>query len=167
MDFIRGVYDAHIPLIGICFGHQILAHALGGKAVKWDKGWVAGVRRLPMLAHPITGEVSEGEGESFSLLYTHQDQVVALPKAARAWLGDDLCQYAGFVIPGRVLTMQGHPEFSPDYMAALIEKNRPHIGEENSDAALASIHDATDHAQARQWMVDFLIQHSRKQRSAA
>lgn len=165
MDFIGDIYRHNIPLIGVCFGHQIVAHALGGKAVKWHKGWVAGTRRLPVLAHPLTGQASTGE--SMSLLYTHQDQVVALPPDAYCWLGDDLCQYAGFAIAGKVLTLQGHPEFAADYIAALIEKKRPDIGEAAADEALASLAADTDHLQARQLMVEFLVRNCGVQKSAA
>ena len=169
MAFVREAYRQHIPLLGVCFGHQLIAHALGGKAEKSDKGWVAGGRTLPVHKHPVTGaDMGEGEDTSHTLLYTHQDQVVALPPKAQAWLGDSLCPIAGMTIPGRVLTVQGHPEFSADYLTALLEVLRPKLGDPATDAAITSIHAATPHtAQTRRWMVDFLTQTAGKQKSAA
>ncbi|MFH0920186.1 MAG: type 1 glutamine amidotransferase [Fibrobacterota bacterium] len=126
MGFIRECYAQKIPQVGICFGHQALAHALGGRAEKSTRGWGLGVhtfavnRPMPWMMPPAM---------EVSLLYSHQDQVTTLPPGAVHLGGDAFCENRMFVIDNLVLGIQGHPEFTMEYYTtakeAQIEKLEP------------------------------------------
>lgn len=134
-DFIRAIYAAGKPLVGICFGHQVIANALGGKAVKSDKGWGCGVRSLPVLADG--GVLNPSQSQS-TLLYMHQDQVVEAPPEAEILIGDDFCPIASFKIGEQVLCFQGHPEFTPQVIAGITDLRQDDIGHDRA----AQCHDS-------------------------
>ena len=108
-DFIRRAYDAHVPQVGICFGHQILAKALGGRVEKFAQGWSVG------------RQVYEIEGEVLPLIAWHQDQVVEKPEAAEVLCSTDFCRYAALAYGRRALSMQPHPEFDEEATRLLLE----------------------------------------------
>lgn len=110
--FIRKAYAAKVPLAGICFGHQIMAQALGGKVEKFDKGWGLGQIRYSM----------EGIERPVEALAMHQDQVVKKPPESRVIASNDFCKYAGLAYNNPALSFQPHPEFTPKFMRALIDK---------------------------------------------
>ena len=112
-QFVREAYAAHVPMAGICFGHQLIAQALGGKVEKYHGGWAVGRQDYTFEDH---GPVS--------LNAWHQDQVTELPKDARVIAGNDFCKHAGLVYGDRVYTVQPHPEFSNPIMAEYIELRR-------------------------------------------
>lgn len=108
-DFIRQAYAASVPMIGVCFGHQIIAQAMGGKVEKFDKGWSVGLTDYQM------------NGKSFAINAWHQDQVVQRPKEAEVFAQTDFCEYAGLLYGNRIWTIQPHPEYGSDYISGLIE----------------------------------------------
>jgi GMP synthase-like glutamine amidotransferase len=114
-DFIRRAYHAHVPMVGICFGHQIIAQALGGTVRKSDKGWGIG-------AH----DYAFGD-EVLTLNAWHQDQVVTRPPDAEVAARSDFCENAALVYGNRAFTVQAHPEIRDDYLAGLIDKRAPGI----------------------------------------
>lgn len=118
-DFIRELGAAEVPLIGVCFGHQIIAQALGGEVVKSDRGWGVGVHRYKverqhswMPTHPA----------QCGLYAFHQDQVVQLPERAQVFLSSDFCPYAGLSYGRSIISVQAHPEFEQAYETALLEE---------------------------------------------
>jgi GMP synthase (glutamine-hydrolysing) len=110
-DLIRKIYAAKIPLIGVCFGHQIIAQALGGKVEKYKDGW-----RIGATAYKV-----KGHADPVVLNAWHQDQVVDLPKDATVLGSSDYCKYAVLAYGDKVLTVQPHPEFSADFIEGLID----------------------------------------------
>lgn len=112
-DFVRRAHAGGVPLVGICFGHQLIAQALGGKVEKFRKGWSVGSHRYHF----------EGVGE-VSLNAWHQDQVVTPPPGAETIASSPFCAHAGLAYGDRALTIQAHPEFSNAVIADLIRLRR-------------------------------------------
>jgi GMP synthase-like glutamine amidotransferase len=153
-DFIRAAYAARTPMIGICFGHQIMADALGGQVRKSDKGWglgrhVYGVTRRPAA---IGGELPE-----FAIACSHQDQVITPPAEAEIFLSSDFTPNAGLAYRnGAALSLQPHPEFADDYAVALAELRRGKAPDTVIDAAIASMARASDSAEMAGYLGAFL-----------
>ncbi|NVK44425.1 MAG: glutamine amidotransferase [Oceanospirillaceae bacterium] len=135
--FIAEVWQADKPLVGICFGHQIVAEALGGRVEKSKRGWGVGLHR-----YQLVGDCNGfgGRGGRLTLNALHQDQVVEKPAAARVFASSDFCPYAGLQYGDRILTLQAHPEFTLDYAKALLtlRRGRP-ITPDRVDEALAGL----------------------------
>lgn len=153
-DYSRELFEAGKPLVGICFGHQLLAHALGGRAERAGSGWGLGVMHYQLLNRP---DFIADPGE-VSLLVSHRDQVTALPSGARPLLGNDFCPLAAFHIPGRVLCFQGHPEFSKDYERALLPFREGDVSAEQMTAIQASLDDDHQGERIGRWMKAFVEQ---------
>ena len=108
-DLIRDVYSADIPLVGICFGHQIIAQALGGKVEKFKDGWSVGNTHY------------DWNGETIALNAWHQDQVVERPADAAVFASSAFCENAALVYGKRAFTVQAHPEYGRAFMSGLVE----------------------------------------------
>ena len=147
-DTVVRLHRARAPIIGICFGHQLLAHALGGETARSERGWGIGVREFE----------TRGEGlpPSVSLLMSHQDQVVELPPSARVLGSSEYCPNAIFAIDDHAVGVQGHPEFTPDYMAALLRSRIERIGPEPVARALESLDRDTHGREVAAWLVGFV-----------
>ena len=91
LDWIRGFHLARAKIIGICFGHQIIARALGGRVERSLRGWGLGARDLQLIQNPAPRWLSGTDRRSFRLLYSHQDQVVMAPHGAVILAGDPFC----------------------------------------------------------------------------
>ncbi|MEZ5872887.1 MAG: gamma-glutamyl-gamma-aminobutyrate hydrolase family protein [Nitratireductor sp.] len=128
-EFIRNAYAAGIPMVGICFGHQIMAQALGGKVEKFSGGWGVGPNSY------VTAD-----GKRIDLHAMHQDQVVVLPPEARVTASSEFCRNAALAYNGKAISYQPHPEFSPDYMRDLIEIRKGSVlPEKQADQALNAL----------------------------
>ncbi len=114
-QFIRDAYATAVPLVGICFGHQIIAQAMGGKVEKFPGGWSAG--RV---------EYDFG-GETLALNAWHQDQVVKPPEGAEIIASTPFCTYAGLRYDDRALTVQPHPEFDRGAVDLLLTARAPGV----------------------------------------
>ena len=106
--FIRKAYADGIPLVGICFGHQIIAQALGGKVEKFRDGWAIGPQVYDFGAEPLT------------LQAWHQDQVTVVPEGAEVIGSNAFCANAALVYGDRAFTVQAHPEFEDIFVDGLI-----------------------------------------------
>ena len=151
---IRQYHAEKRKLIGICFGHQLIAQALGGVVDKSPKGWGVGVHSYDV-ADPALA--ADGAGATVRLIASHQDQVMRAPSDARVIASNTHCEIAGLRIGQNVLTFQGHPEFIPEYSREIMHFRRSMIGDERVNAGLASL-ETTEHQGARvaRWLLDFL-----------
>ncbi len=116
--FIRELYSAAVPLVGICFGHQIIAQALGGEVVKSDSGWGIGLQTYEI--NKPMGWMAEAP-EQVRIYSFHQDQVSLLPAAASIFSSSEFCPYAGLSYEDSIISIQAHPEFEEAYELALID----------------------------------------------
>lgn len=134
-DIVRDLLAAERPLIGICFGHQLIAQALGGRVERSEIGWSVGPQRYQTIARPPWMGPASHDG-TLTILAMHQDQVVEVPSDAVLWSTADTCPVAGLMIGSRAWTLQGHPEFTPALVGAIAGRRREAIGVETVDAML-------------------------------
>jgi len=162
-DFIRAAHAGDKPLVGICFGHQIIAHALGGRAEKWNGGWGLGVYDLALHETPDWMP----ERDSVRLIHLHQDQVTRLPASATHLGSTDFCANAAFYIGDNVFCMQGHPEFEADYTAALMAARTDSMGADHVAAATQSLEAGHEGVDIAGWIIAFFAQHAASRNVAA
>lgn len=151
--WIRLAHDADVKLAGVCFGHQVIAQALGGEVVKSTKGWGLGVSVHPMLA---TGSWMQPGLNQIRILASHQDQVALLPPGATRLAGNDFCPNFMFLQGDHIVAIQGHPEFSVEYNRALIERRRDFLSDDRYQSSLSSLEGEVDSATMMQWLLQFL-----------
>ena len=116
-DWIRKAAILQVPMVGICFGHQVIAQALGGRVERYAGGWGVGIREMEVLDADLLPFFPD---KKMRLIVNHHDQVMELPEGAIHLATSDFCRYEGFRIGHHILTFQGHPEFTVDYERHLI-----------------------------------------------
>lgn len=126
MEFVRRCQDARIRVVGICFGHQLIAHALGGRTVRADNGWGFGIHSARLTDNPDWIGADDPE---FRLVVIHQDQVDVLPPGFSTVAGNEFCPHSVITDHDLMLGIQGHPEFSKEYCAYRADFRRDLIGE--------------------------------------
>jgi GMP synthase-like glutamine amidotransferase len=139
--FLRRARAEGVPVIGICFGHQIMAEAFGGRAEKSAKGWGVGVQEYAVGASP--GWMADAPGR-IAMHVLHQDQVTAVPADATRLASSPFCEYAmlayGDPEAPEAISIQSHPEFDEAFMRAIVERiGGDRIPRETAEAALASL----------------------------
>lgn len=159
-DLLRTLIEAEAPLVAVCFGHQLLAQAMGGEVARAEGGWGAGVHRYeltgPAAASPPPWMAPAPAEGTVSLIASHQDQVVALPPGAEVWLRTDHCPVAGYALGPAALAIQPHPEFTAPVSRGLVERRTEVMGPPVADAALASLDVPIDRRLVGTWMAQFL-----------
>lgn len=137
--FLRDCLEARVPVAGICFGHQILAQALGGEAGKAERGWGIGVHDYELLHRP---EWLAQVPKRFAMQAMHQDQVTRLPDGAQVLARSDFCPIAAAVYGPMeapdAISVQPHPEFDAAYSGALVEARAGTIFPEDLSAVARS-----------------------------
>ena len=153
--FVRDVRAAGAPYVGICFGHQLLAHSVGGRTEKAGVGWGVGA---------IDTRIDATDSDAL-LLYMHQDQVTVPPEGAVVLGRTDHCPIAMLQV-GSMLGVQAHPEFSVDFVDALLDARVDRIGPDVTARAKQSLEragdaeHAGDSAMVGRWIVKFLVEHA-------
>ncbi len=151
-DLLREIVAVEAPFVGICFGHQLLAQALGGTVEKSPFGWGVGVREFDVVARrPWMGEGRH----SIALIGSHQDQVTRLPDGAQLLFSADYCPYGGFAIGERAWTIQVHPEFVPPLADHLLAGRIELIGAQRVAEARATLDRPLDRHVVAGWIGEF------------
>lgn len=154
MQFVQSCYQAHKKMVGICFGHQLLAQALGGRSEKSDKGWGLGLKTFDVVS---TKPWMNGRPQQCSLYFSHQDQVVQLPAGAERLGGSAFCENALFAMDGQVLGIQGHPEFTTGIMQDILAKPKETAPLDLHETAVRSLENGRpDNELVAHWVVNFL-----------
>lgn len=147
--FIRYCFVKAVPMVGICFGHQIIAQAMGGKVEKFAGGWSVGRTDY------------EFDGVEMPLNAWHQDQVVEAPEGAKTIASTDFCKYAGLLYDGHALTIQPHPEFDQGAVELLLTKRAPGlVPQDRIAAASANIDAPVANAKMADRIADFFKENS-------
>jgi len=140
--FVRSADARRIPTVGVCFGHQLIAQAMGGVVRKSDKGW--GIGRHVYQVAPDNGVI---DGAELAIACSHQDQVIAPPAAARTILSSAFTPYAGLLYEsGTTLSVQPHPEFDADFARELCDLRSGLAPDDVVTAAKASLAEPLDSA---------------------
>ena len=151
MQFIRSANGSR--MVGICFGHQIMAQALGGHVEKSDKGWGTGLHRYDVIRHEpwMNGDAAT----TIAVPASHQDQVVVQPPNTTIVVESDFTQFAALAWGDRpAISFQFHPEFSPAFAKALIAERHDAILD--PEPAIASLDAPNDSARVGKWIRQFL-----------
>lgn len=152
-EFIRQLQQRQKKLVGICFGHQVVAEALGGKTEKSNKGWGVGLHTHRFNSLPAWHDQGDRD---FDILVSHQDQVVRTADGAVVLAGSDFCEHAVCQIGDNILTFQGHPEFVPEYSREVMAFRREQIGEHGYQTGMASLERAPQRERMGRWILEFL-----------
>lgn len=149
--FIRNVAESGGPQFGICFGHQIIAEAFGGRVVKSDRGRGCGVHIYDMRLDEADPRVSQ-----VPVMVWHQDQVIAAPDGAEVIGGSDFCPIGALRYRQNILSVQFHPEFTDSYMRDLLDVNTGGaIPSERIEAARRSLSTPHDGRLIADWTARF------------
>ena len=151
--FVRAAYEARIPMAGICFGHQLMAQALGGTVRKSEKGW--GIGRHVYDVMPNNGVI---DGRQIAIAASHQDQVIEPPAGATMIFHSTFTPHAGLLYAnGSALSVQPHPEFTTAFADFCCEKAGQAGAPETLVAtAKASLAQPLDHADLGRAITRFL-----------
>jgi len=153
LDFVRELHRRRKKLVGICFGHQVVAQALGGRVARAAAGWGVGLHTHRFAATPVWHDQGDPE---LDILVSHQDQVMQIADGAVVLAGSEFCENAVCQVGSHILTFQAHPEFLPEYAREVMEFRRELLGEETYQAGMASLAGAHEGSRVAGWILNFL-----------
>ncbi len=159
-DFVRQCWDQDVKVVGICFGHQLIAQALGGKTEKAEVGWGFGIQSAKITEKrrwmTDTGNLN---GDLYNLIVIHQDQVVDVPPQFKTIAENDFCPNSMIVAGNKMLGIQGHPEFGKEFCTFRAKFRKDLIGTEIYESALHSLAEYDTHSSTIfKWVSNFLDQ---------
>lgn len=155
VQWVKQAYEHGAKLMGVCFGHQVIAHALGGHVEPFAGGFGAGVRASSVVDDEMRRYFPGG---TMHLLYSHHDQVMALPDGATRCATSDFCLNESYRMGRQVVTFQGHPEFTVAYSRHLLTNCSDDLDETVRFAALQSLDNLQPQGQeAARFALDLLF----------
>lgn len=141
------------PVVGICFGHQLLCQAMGGAVSEAKVGWGIGVHRY---AVTTSADWMDPPLATVAMLTSHMDQVTTLPPGAKVLAESDFCPHAVLQLAPNAITIQAHPEATRGCFGSVYEMRRERYAAGQADRALASLEDSTDDDEVGRWIMKFL-----------
>ncbi len=155
LAFVRELHAARTPLVGLCFGHQAIALALGGRVERNPRGWRMGIAET----HIHRSEAwAEPAARTIRLYASHCEQVTRLPPDAEVFGGDEFCPNAFYTIGRHTLTTQYHPEFTPAFMNGLTDELDGKLPPDVISQARRELQQPAEGAIFSRWMACFLEQ---------
>lgn len=152
--YLKVLSRKHIPIFGICFGHQLLAQTFGAIVEKSYKGWGVGTQNYSF---------KDKEVKDSHVYLFHQDQVLSKPISANVIGGSEFCPMGILEYEFPALSVQFHPEFTQDFMCDLLEKKKALLGEEAQQNQFKnSLQQSVDNTVFSKWVADFFNQYSKK-----
>jgi GMP synthase-like glutamine amidotransferase len=152
-EFVRRLHARRKKLLAICFGHQLVAHALGGKTAKSSAGWALGVQHC-VITSALSATVAKGDRMRF--LASHQDQVITLAPGSITVASSDICPHVMTQLGEHILTLQWHPEFNADYVEQLLYLRRDQLGDKAVAQAVDSLTQPLDNLRFAALALDFI-----------
>jgi len=152
-ELVRGLHERRVPLVGLCFGHQMVAHALGGVVGGSPQGWRVGTARTH---YTETRAFMQPPRAQLNLFAAHQEQVLQAPACARVIGGDDFAPASALAVGDHIFTTQYHPELSRDFMRALLVEHGSYWASDLVARARMQIEEPVDAAMFMRWLVQFL-----------
>lgn len=154
-EWLKAALQDGLPLIGLCYGHQAIAHVLGAPVGPSPQGWSLGYEPTHFQVQETWMQPS---AQTLRLYSAHNEQVLQLPPGARLLGGDAHCPIGAYAIGEQVLCSQYHPEMTPDFIAALVEYLADELPASVIERAQKQIEEPAQGAWFAQWMCQFLIQ---------
>lgn len=128
--WLRGAMDAELPLFGVCYGHQLLSHALGGTVGWLPSGREIGTQPIRRSGHD---DLLDGMPVSFPAHTTHRQSVLEAPRGARVLARSEADPHQILRYGENAISTQFHPEFSTRFMRAYLRTREPALMEEGFD----------------------------------
>ena len=152
-EFVRELYDHNRKFVGICFGHQMMAEALGGKCEKSDRGWGVGIKEVQI--HKKRPWM-QPELDSYRMIVSHADQVMKIPENSEVLGGNSHCPCSIYTVGKNFLGIQAHPEFTRSFEKDIMRVRADRIGKKIIDEAMPTLNESTDEAVVTRWIVQFI-----------
>ena len=151
--YIRSLNEHKKSLLGVCFGHQLIAKALGGEVCKAEIGWVTGLQSYTFHNNfPWLKDLNQ----DVKLIHSHQDQITKLPDQATLVASNKNVPIAMYFIDNHIMSIQGHPEFTNEYAYDVVCKRRDIIGEDLFKRTEESLlNETSNYLEVTNWWIEF------------
>lgn len=153
-EYTRELHGAEKKLVGLCFGHQLVAEALGGKTLGAEAGWCVGIHESEIIQSRWF--MDDEELDPFTLIVSHKDQVIQLPEGAQLLASAEQCPNSMYCIGDHIFTMQGHPEFTQEYSRDLMDMRQEILGAETYNVGVASLDKPLMREMVSRWIIRFM-----------